>query len=238
LFVRLKQQYVFNQPLNTNLYLFSAIQLTKMPTKNPSTSTNGSEDGLTQPVKKKVQRGILSITRSQDRPKRNAPRPDKHNAAPLLAKYASAKTSKTAVSLPPISLRDNNTKSKTNQSQGGGGGRTAWDVDSVTMPSNMEGAADTLTDAAGTQIKSAASSATIVEVLPRPAGANTQINLEAGPPTVDGAEVQGATPSDRSTRINAVSSSAIDGGGVDVTRSPKILKQPGRHLMMEPWRCC
>jgi hypothetical protein len=110
-----------------------------MPTKNPSNSTddseNGlthptkkkvqrgtddSEDGLTHPTKKKVQRGRLSITRSQDRTKWNASRPDKHNVAPLLAEYASAKTSKTAASLPPISLSDNKTKCKTTQSQGGG----------------------------------------------------------------------------------------------------------------------
>jgi hypothetical protein len=111
---------VFNKPFNTNLYFFSDIQFTKMPTKNPSTSTNISEDGLTQPVKKKVQKGRLSIRRSQDRPKRNASIPDKHNVAPFLAEHASAKTSKTAASLTSISLGDNNTKSKTNQSQSGG----------------------------------------------------------------------------------------------------------------------
>jgi hypothetical protein len=121
LFVPLKKKYVFNQPFNTNLYFFSAIQFTKIPTKNPSNSTNVSEDGLTQPVKKKVQMGRLSITRSQDRPKHNASRPNKHNAAPLLAEYASAKNLKTAASLPHISLGDNKTKSKTNQSHRGGG---------------------------------------------------------------------------------------------------------------------
>jgi hypothetical protein len=91
------------------------------------------------------------------------------------------------------------------------------------------------TEATGTHIKSAASSATVtevlprpagaskqiglkagpptvhgatvMEVLPRPAGASTQINPEADPPTVNGAEAQGATPSDRSTRINAVCNS-------------------------------
>jgi hypothetical protein len=92
LFVPLKKQYVFIKLSNANLYFFSAIQFTKMLTKNPSTSTDVSEDGLTQPVKKKVQRGRLSITRSQDRPKQNASRPNKHNIAPLLADYASAKT--------------------------------------------------------------------------------------------------------------------------------------------------
>jgi hypothetical protein len=60
-----------------------------------------------------------------------------------------------------------------------------------------------------------------MEVLPRPAGAITQINPEAGPPTVDGAKLQGATPYDRSTRINAVASPAMDGVGVDVIISPK-----------------
>jgi hypothetical protein len=112
LFVPLKKQYVINYPFNTNLYFFSDIQSTKMPTKDPSTSTDVIEDGLTQPVKKKVQRRRLPITRSKDRPKRNASRPDKHNVAPLLADCAPAKTSKTAASLPPISLGDNKTKSK------------------------------------------------------------------------------------------------------------------------------
>jgi hypothetical protein len=109
-----------------------------MPPKNPSNNTDGSEDGLTQPAKKNVQRGRSWITRSQDHPKRNASGPDKHNVVPLMADYASAKTSKTAASLPPISLGDNKTKCKTNQSQGGGGERTARDVDSVTIPANME----------------------------------------------------------------------------------------------------
>jgi hypothetical protein len=64
-----------------------------MPTKYPPPiGTNGTEDGLTQPVKKKVQRGILSTTTRKDRPKRHAAKPDKHNVAPLLAEYASAKT--------------------------------------------------------------------------------------------------------------------------------------------------
>jgi hypothetical protein len=43
------------------------------------------------------------------------------------------------------------------------------------------------TEAAGTQIKLAARSATVMVVLPRPAGTSTQIIPEAGPPTVDGA---------------------------------------------------
>jgi hypothetical protein len=107
------------------------------------------------------------------------------------------------------------------------GAEVQWDTPSDT------------TEAAGANIKSTASSATVMEVLPRPAGASTQINMEACPPTLNGAEVQGATPSDRSTRINAVASPAMDGVGVDVTRgSKKILDQLGRHLMMQPWRWC
>jgi hypothetical protein len=272
--------YVFNQPFNTNIYVFPAIQFTKMPTKNPSNSADGSEDGLTQPAKKKVQRGRSLITRSQDLPKRNASRPDKHNVAPLLAEYALANISKTAASLTPISLGDNKTKCKTNQSHGVGKKRTARDVDSVTMPANIQWAAETLTDVAGTQIKSAEISATVVEVLPTPAGtstqigveavpptiggaevqgatpsvtteaagtqiksaassstvmevltwpagASTQINPEAYPPTLDSAEVQGATPSDKSTRINAVASLAMGGVGVDVTRSSKNIGPTG-----------
>jgi hypothetical protein len=166
---------VFNQSFYTNLFIFGPIQLIKMPTKNHSSSTNGSKDDSTaQPVKKKLQRGRLSTTRSQDRPKHNASRPDKHNVAPLLVEYASAKTSKTAPSLPPISLGDSKTKSNISQSQGGGKKRMVRHLKSVTMPANMEGAADTLSDVAGTQMKSASSSATVMEVT----------------------EVQGASPSD------------------------------------------
>jgi hypothetical protein len=159
------------------------------------------------------------------------------------------------------------------------------------MPANMEGVADTLTDVAGTQIKSAESSATVMEVLPTPAGTSTQIGAETGPPTIggakvqgataydtteaagtdiklaassatimevlprpvgaitqinpegypptrDSAEVQGGTPSDRSTRMNAVACPAMDGVDVDVPRSSKMLDQPGCHLMMEPLRWC
>jgi hypothetical protein len=53
------------------------------------------------------------MTTSNDYPKRNATKPDKHNVAPLLVEYASATISKTAASLPHISLRDNNTKHST-----------------------------------------------------------------------------------------------------------------------------
>jgi hypothetical protein len=55
-------------------------------------------------------------------------RPDKQDVAPLLADYASAKNSKTAASLPPISLRYNKNKSKTKQSQLGEKKRKAPDV--------------------------------------------------------------------------------------------------------------
>jgi hypothetical protein len=108
---------MFNYPFNTNLYFFSAIQSAKMSTTNPSMSTDVSEDGLTQPIKEKVQRGRLATMRSHNRPKQNASRPDKHNVARLLAHYASAKTSKTDASLPPNYLSDNKTKRKTKQSQ-------------------------------------------------------------------------------------------------------------------------
>jgi hypothetical protein len=166
---------VFNQPFDTNFYFFGPIQFIKMPTKNHPSSTDGSEDGsIAQPVKKKLQRGRLATTKIQDRPKRNASRPDKHNVSPLLAEYASAKTSKTAASLPPIYLGDNKTKSNISQSQGGGEKRMVRHVNSVTIPANMEGAADTLRDVAGTQLKSASTLATVMEV----------------------DEVQGATPSD------------------------------------------
>jgi hypothetical protein len=47
------------------------------------------------------------------------------------------------------------------------------------------------TEATATHIKSAASSSTVMEVLSRPEGAGTQLNLEASPPTVDGADVKG-----------------------------------------------
>jgi hypothetical protein len=117
-----------------------------MPTKNTSTSTDVSGDGMTQPMKTKVQRGRLTVTRSQDRPKRNASRLDNHNVAPLLADHVSAKTSKTAASLPPISLGVNKTKSKTKQSHSGENKSKAPDLDSITMPDDMEGATDPLMD--------------------------------------------------------------------------------------------
>jgi hypothetical protein len=80
------------------------------------------------------------------------------------------------------------------------------------MPANMEGAGDTVMDVAGTQIKSAESSVTVMEVLPTPGGTSTQIGAETGPPIFSGAEVQGATPSDTTeaagTQIKSAASSA------------------------------
>jgi hypothetical protein len=237
-------------------FIFFCYQSINMPTTNPSTSTDVSEDGLTQPVKKKVQRGRLPTTRSHNRPKWNNSRPDKHNVAPLLADYAT-KTLKTVASLPPISIGDNKTKIKTKQSQFGEKKRKAPDVDSVTILANTKRTADPMMDdaavglvtasgdkkcknipaasaatlyltieAAATHIKSAASLAMAMEVLPRPAGTSIHINPEASPPTVNGSEVEVGTPTDRTTKINAVASSATDGGGVDVTRSTKNIGVP------------
>jgi hypothetical protein len=73
-----------------------------MPTKHPPSVTNDTEDGLSQHVKKKVERGRLSTTTTNDRPKRNVTKIDRQNIAPLLAEYASATISKTAASLPPF----------------------------------------------------------------------------------------------------------------------------------------
>jgi hypothetical protein len=52
----------------------------------------------------------------------------------------------------------------------------------------------------------------------------------------DPAVAAGAKPADTTTKINAAASSAMDGGGVDATRSKKIFEHPVHHLMMEPWR--
>jgi hypothetical protein len=49
-------------------------------------------------------------------------------------------------------------------------------------------------EAAATKNNTAASSATTMEVLPRPAVMSTQINPEASPQTDDRAVVEGATP--------------------------------------------
>jgi hypothetical protein len=61
---------VFYLPFNTDFnFVVCPIQFTKMPTKHPPIGTDGIEDGLTQHVKKKVQKGRLSTTKSKDRPK-------------------------------------------------------------------------------------------------------------------------------------------------------------------------
>jgi hypothetical protein len=67
-----------------------------MPTKHPPIVADDTEDGMSQYVKKKLERGILSTTTTKDRPKRNVTKPDRQNVAPLLAEYASATISKTA----------------------------------------------------------------------------------------------------------------------------------------------
>jgi hypothetical protein len=73
--------------------------------------------------------------RSQDHPKQNASRPDKHDVSPLHVGYASANTSKTVASLPPISPVYN--KNKTKPSQHGEKKRKAPDLDSV-IPSTLK----------------------------------------------------------------------------------------------------
>jgi hypothetical protein len=73
-----------------------------MPTKHPPSVTDDTEDGLSQHVKKKVERGRLLTTTTNNRPKRNVTKPDRQNIAPLLAEYASVTISKTAASLPPL----------------------------------------------------------------------------------------------------------------------------------------
>jgi hypothetical protein len=137
-----------------------------MPTKHPPTGTGGTEDGLTQPVNKKVQRGILSTTTSIDCPKRHAAKPDKHNVAPLLAEYASAKTSKTTVSLPPISLGDNKTRRITDPSQDGVNKKTLSSLETVVEGAEVLGAtpSDTI---------EVASTKTTVEILPPPVDTST-----------------------------------------------------------------
>jgi hypothetical protein len=55
----------------------------------------------TNPASKKVEI-IGRSTRSQDHPKQNAATPDKNYAIPFLTVYALANTSKSALSLPPV----------------------------------------------------------------------------------------------------------------------------------------
>jgi hypothetical protein len=73
-----------------------------MLTKHPASVADDSGDGVSQPVKKKVERGRLSMTTTNDLPKRNVTKPDRQNLSPLLAGYASATISKTAAFLPPF----------------------------------------------------------------------------------------------------------------------------------------
>jgi hypothetical protein len=88
-------------------------------------------------------------------------------------------------------------------------------------------------EAAATNIKSAASSETVVEVLPRQAGTSTQINPEASPATVDGAEVQGDTPNDTSTKVNAVASSTMD--GINAAADDKCSKSSAAGYRSQSW---
>jgi hypothetical protein len=82
--------------------------------QNPVNATEHTDHASSKPDNKKVQIGrVPTTTTSQDLPKWNASRPDKHDASPLLAGYASAKTSKTDVSIPPVS---NQNKYKTKPS--------------------------------------------------------------------------------------------------------------------------
>jgi hypothetical protein len=73
-----------------------------MTTKHPPSVADDTGDGVSQHVKKKVERGRLSTTTTNDRPKRNVTKSDRQNLSPLLAGYASATISKTAASLPPF----------------------------------------------------------------------------------------------------------------------------------------
>jgi hypothetical protein len=97
--------------------------------------------------------------------------------APLLVDYASAKTSKTAASLPPISLGDNKTKSKTKQSQFGEGKRKAPDVDSVTMSSNTKGVAEPLMDNDDAGLVTA-SGDTICKIIPAASAPTLYLTIE------------------------------------------------------------
>jgi hypothetical protein len=73
-----------------------------MPTKHPPSVANDSGDGVSHPVRNKTERVRLSMTTTNERPKRNVTKPDKQNLSPLIAGYASATISKTAAFLPPF----------------------------------------------------------------------------------------------------------------------------------------
>jgi hypothetical protein len=152
-----------------------------MSTKHPPTGTDGTEDVLTQPIKKKVQRGRLSTTTSKNIPKRHAAKPDNHNDAPLLVDYASAKTSKTAVSMPPLYIGDNKTKRSTDPYQDGVNEKTLSSLETVVEGAEVLGGtpSDTI-EVASTKIKSASSLVSVnkvfpttVEVFPPPVGTST-----------------------------------------------------------------
>jgi hypothetical protein len=81
-----------------------------MPTKHLSSVADDSGDGVSQPVKKNIERGRLSTTTTNDRPNRNVTKPDNQNISPLLVGYASATISKTAAFLPPFDDGVNKTK--------------------------------------------------------------------------------------------------------------------------------
>jgi hypothetical protein len=73
-----------------------------MPTKHLPSVGDDSGDGMSQPVRGKIERGRLSTTTTSDRLKRQITKPDKQNPSPFLVGCASAKMSKTAALLPPI----------------------------------------------------------------------------------------------------------------------------------------
>jgi hypothetical protein len=73
-----------------------------MPTKHPPSVADDSGDGVSHPVKKKIERGRLSTTTTNDCPNQNVTKPDKQNLSPLLVGYASATISKNAAFLPPF----------------------------------------------------------------------------------------------------------------------------------------
>jgi hypothetical protein len=96
--------FVSSYSLLTIFFFFlSSLQHAEKVVVNVNDLTEPSDNATakpTQAVKLKVQRG--RVTRSQDRPKRDASSLDENDAAPLLANYASAKTSKTLLCLPTV----------------------------------------------------------------------------------------------------------------------------------------
>jgi hypothetical protein len=101
--------FIVRYSITTSIYLsiltdfcICSIQFSQMQTKHPPSVANDTEDGLSQHVTKKVERGRFSTTTTNDRPTRNVTKTDRQNPAPLLVEYASATISKTAASLPPF----------------------------------------------------------------------------------------------------------------------------------------